>query len=327
MNRKKGKLHSQSGSQDRNTALSVNRSESSDGKDREQRTGSTPVAGNLFSHFSPAATRSRSSSLRAMADKQTTDSQESSFLDGPSSSQLSELGHSQQSGTAETQITNADLMQKLCANGEQLEKLSKITEELRAAIFTLQNENDELKREVADSRKREESLRADLRTALHRAQVADDKADFLEQYSRNYNLRLYYVEEPSGETAGQCEETVLNLFTEKMGLRHIRKEDIDAVHRLGENRQKNGQPRGIIVRFMSRRVRDEVILNRKKLKRPTGKSVVVVEDLTKRNYQLFAQAKAASVTKQCWTRRGKIFIKTNQDKVMQIKSKGDLPGQ
>ena len=220
---------------------------------------------------------------------------------------------------ADSQITNADLMTKLCENGEKVEKLSQTVEELRAAILILQNDNDALKKQVAESKQREDILRADLNIAQKRAKLADDRSDFLEQYSRNYNLRLYFVDEPDGESATQCEETVLRIFNEKMGLRHIKREHLDAVHRLGRNRN-NGQPRGIIVRFVSRRERDEVISNRKKLRRSAGKSVMVVEDLTKRNYQLYCQAKSASITKQCWTNRGKVFIKTHSDRVMQITS-------
>ena len=87
-----------------------------------------------------------------------------------------------------------------------------------------------------------------------------------------------------------------------MNLRHIRKRDLDAVHRLGG--KKAGITRGIIVRFVSRKTRDEVIANMRKLKKKDGKSVVIVEDLTKRNDHLYNVARDDPVVKLCWTVRG-----------------------
>ena len=157
--------------------------------------------------------------------------------------------------------TNADIMKKLCSNGYQIDKLGRMIEELRGTILSLQLDNDRLKKEVEASKIREQKLRADLDLAEHRATLADDRSHFLEQYSRNYNLSMYYLEEPDNETAAQCEHSVLNVFQDKMNLRHIRKQDLDADHRL--DGKKAGTTRGIIVRFVSRKSRDEVIANRK----------------------------------------------------------------
>ena len=107
-----------------------------------------------------------------------------------------------------------------------------------------------------------------------------------------------------------------------MNLRHIRKQDLDAVHRLGV--KKAGTTRGIIVRFVSRKTRDEVIANRRKLKKKDGKSVVIVEDLTKGNYHLCNVARDDPVVKLCWTVRGKIFVKAHSGKIIEIKLKADL---
>ena len=42
-------------------------------------------------------------------------------------------------------------MMKLCNNGTEISKLAQTDEELRAAIFTLQNDNEQLKKEVAEA--------------------------------------------------------------------------------------------------------------------------------------------------------------------------------
>ena len=107
--------------------------------------------------------------------------------------------------------TNADIMKKLCANGYQIEKLGRVIEELRGTILLLQLDNDRLKKEVEASKIWEQKLSADLNLAVHRATLADDRSHFLEQYSRNYNLRMYSLEEPDNETAAQCEDSVLHI--------------------------------------------------------------------------------------------------------------------
>ena len=127
---------------------------------------------------------------------------------------------------------------------------------------------------------------------------------------------MYYLEEQDNETAAQCEDSVRKDFHDKMNLRHIRKQDLDAVDRLGG--KKAGTTRGIIVRFVSRKTRDEVIANRRKLKKKDGKSVVIVEDLTKGNYHLCNVARDDPVVKLCWTVRGKIFVKAHNGKIMEI---------
>ena len=60
----------------------------------------------------------------------------------------------------------------------------------------------------------------------------------------------------------------------------MKRTDLDVVHILGKN--VAGRTSGIIVRFVCRRARDEVIANRRKLtKRPNqARSVIITEDLT-----------------------------------------------
>ena len=81
------------------------------------------------------------------------------------------------------------------------------------------------------------------------------------------------------ETQAQCEEKLLTLFRDKLWL-NIKKDDIVAVHQLGRRHQKDSL-RGIIVRLVSRRFWDLVILSCKKLR---GTGIVIVEDLSPRRY-------------------------------------------
>ena len=108
-------------------------------------------------------------------------------------------------------------------------------EELRGDILCLKNENDKLRQELEAIKRREEKLRAEVDFAIHvsRDSCRDERSNFLEQYSRNYdNLRLLFMSEPERETQEECEEAVLKLFHDKLGLRQMKRADLDdVVHR------------------------------------------------------------------------------------------------
>ena len=159
-----------------------------------------------------------------------------------------------------------------------------------------------------------------------RAQKSEAKHNDTEQYSRNYNLRFYFVEETTDETPQQCEKVILQLLHDKLGLTHITAKDIDAAHRLGK-KSASSTPRAIIVCFTSRKTRNEVVGNRRKLKKAswqTSHSTVIVEDLTKENYILYSRARQNEKVEHCWTKFGKVFVKTKTGFIKQIKVLADL---
>ena len=71
----------------------------------------------------------------------------------------------------------------------------------------------------------------------------------------------------------ECEKKILSIIRDKLTV-DVRREDIEAVHRLGRKQEKD-TPREIIVRFVSRRVRDSVIRARRNL---SMSGIVIVED-------------------------------------------------
>ena len=90
---------------------------------------------------------------------------------------------------------------------------------------------------------------------------------------------------------------------------------------MGRKQQKDTL-RGIIVRFVSRRVRDSVIRARRNL-RISG--IVTVEDLTPRAYSLLRTVKDdTSACKEAWSKNGKIFMKALNGKIVQVKTLSDL---
>ena len=80
--------------------------------------------------------------------------------------------------------------------------------------------------------------------------------------------------------------------------------------------------RAAIVRFVSRKVRDSVLLTRKSLK---GTRTVIVEDLTPRAYSLFSNVKAdKEVCQQAWTKNGSVMMKAHNGSIVTIQSLSDL---
>ena len=102
-----------------------------------EKTGSTSISESILTHFSPIATRLRSTSDNMDETETSIDRDETGSLDGPSS-QLNQSPIEASSGMP----TNADIMKKLCSNGYQIEKLGRVIEELRGTILLLQLDND-----------------------------------------------------------------------------------------------------------------------------------------------------------------------------------------
>ena len=224
------------------------------------------------------------------------------------------------------QPSNLDLMAKLCAFGKDIEKLTSTVEELKGALFVAREESDALKREVAEARQREEALKDQLKEARQLAETADQRVEDLSAYVRRNNLRIYGLPESDGskatggastqpETTQQCEERVLKMVSDKLKV-DISRTDIEACHRVGAKRSDS--QRCVVVRFLSRKVRDAVLFNRKNLK---GSKTVIVEDLTPKAYSLLCQVKDdKDVCAQAWSKNGSVIMKSHSGKIDAIRS-------
>ena len=320
-------------------------------KGRGRTTDSSQVSDSILQHFSPVRTRSgsMSSTGRTIGNSSSTPEQAAGCqskdrpTEGTSqeANQQSQQEHNNGLFSDPSQPKPSEILKAVHANGKNIERLSGDVhangknierlsgevEKLCATVLLLQLENDKMRKELDKRKQNEETLRAELESVKRRAELADERSNFVEQYGRNYNIRIFNVAEPDNETPEQCEETVLKLFHVKLGLSHIKKCDIDAVHRLGQKRSGANSPRGVIVRFISRKTRQEVLSNRRKLKQSTigqGKSIVITEDLTKQNYQLYCMARDSSVTERAWSIQGKILIKAKNGKIKRITRRSDL---
>ena len=241
-------------------------------------------------------------------------------------------------------VSNEDLMVKLCANGKDIAKLSDSVEYLRSQLLTLQLENESLRKEVSEAKDREDKLKSKLEEVKCTADLADRRSEELSVYMRRNNLRIFGIDEAGRdgkeETPEECEGRVLKLFRDKLKVK-VERGDIEALHRLGtrkpqpqrrtpgsspgsstQQQQQQGAPRGIIVRFVSRRVRDSVLYARRLLR---GTRALIVEDLTPRTYSLLCKVREdTAVCKQAWTKQGTVVMKTVSGNIVTVKSLADL---
>lgn len=84
-----------------------------------------------------------------------------------------------------------------------------------------------------------------------------------QQYDRGWNLRVYNVEEKARETADDCAMKCCRILTDRISV-PTTEEDLEAAHRTEP--VTTGRKRPIIIRFHSKKLKDKMLANQKKLK-------------------------------------------------------------
>ena len=125
---------------------------------------------------------------------------------------------------------------------------------MQATILELQIENDTLKRELGECKKREDELRDQVSQAKLVASLvyADRRTNELDQYIRRNNCRVCGIPERNGEKGEEqevCEEEVLVFFLQNKIKLDIRENDIEAYVTAWVKRTPK-RTRGINVRFI-----------------------------------------------------------------------------
>lgn len=134
-------------------------------------------------------------------------------------------------------------------------------------------------------------------------EALQSKVDDLEQYQRRQCLRIFGVEEESGEDTDVKAIEV----AKKIGV-ELAVSDIDRSHRVGA---KSDRPRAIILKFVSYRKRSEVFTKKRNLK---GSGITVREDLTMCRYRLLQDAIQKYGFRNVWTIDGAVIAKVGDDK-------------
>jgi len=104
--------------------------------------------------------------------------------------------------------------------------------------------------------------------------------------------------------------------------------EIQRVHRIGQKRRSNENPRPIIARFVSFKQRNEFLTSKRELKNIEGRQhVFVCEDLTTLRYKLlkYMQNSSSDTFTSCYTRNCNIKAKLKTtDKWVTVTSSDDL---
>ena len=190
---------------------------------------------------------------------------------------------------------------------------------LEGDVFEIVAENKKLKSELKKQNDELNTLKSGLEREKSRCDFLNKSVNNLEQYTRLNNIRIYGLQDTNPkETSFQCEQKVLSLLRNKLAV-NLKPNDIEASHRLGKFMKEGNRP--TIVRFVSRKHKDECISNRYKLK---GHSEVLVEDLTINNHIKLREVKNLENVQQAWSRDGKLMVKTfEQDRIFSVPWNGD----
>lgn len=178
---------------------------------------------------------------------------------------------------------------------------------------------------VFRKREREEKPRQELNATVEQLKrnvlILKYQTDHNEQYSRRETVRIFGISE-SGRTQGghgegsgeemnareeeELEGKVLKLFKDSGA--NIQPQDISVLHRTGKRKGGDGRP--VLVRFVSRKKKAEVMRAKMNLKdNPGYRKVFINEDLTVLRAKLLKYVKDLPMVDRAWTREGKIYAR------------------
>lgn len=187
-------------------------------------------------------------------------------------------------------------------------------EKIEDLTKTIKKQNENLK---ALEEKYSKSLEEN-KNLQKRVSELEIRLDDLDQYSRSNTLEINGIPETANENVLEIVKTMGRSLDYQ-----ITDDMVDACHRLGQKLQD--RPRGIIVKFTRRTVKEQ-LLEKRRIKRNfntkdigfTDKPADVIyisESLTLRRRKLFNAARALKKEKGfqfLWVRNGKILLRTQE---------------
>ncbi len=139
--------------------------------------------------------------------------------------------------------------------------------------------------------------------------------DAIEQELKSRNVIVFGIPEENTE---EClKQQLYNLATDVLGMKDFKQSDIETAFRLGKPSLTN-QPRKVLLKFRSKRKRDEFYKRRKKtpISEDVSKNIYINDDLTLHRSKLFHDAR--KLVKQqrlhsAWTQHGNVMVKKQED--------------
>jgi hypothetical protein len=210
---------------------------------------------------------------------------------------------------------------------ENKNQIAKLEMDLGTSVESCHETIEELKKTIktqTESLKKYEKMFdtiLDENKKLHlRVKELERREDESNQYSRINCIEINGVPETQNEDVLQLVKDVGT----SLGVT-ITEESVDACHRLGAKRANEGKPRGIIVKF-TRRIIKEEILRKRRIKRNLNthdigytdrpaEVVYVNESLTKTRREVYKEVRALRKVKGfsfVWVRNGTILVRPSE---------------
>lgn len=176
---------------------------------------------------------------------------------------------------------------------------------------------------------KQEMLEAENDNLKMKIKILENSMDEMEQYSRNKNIQVDGIPVQKDENLKE----MLMEIGKKIDV-NMKKEDIDAIHRVPTRSTKNPEP--IIVQFLTRQMKEELITKSRGSNLCTedigincSKSSIYINDhLSKMKKQLMFEARQLKKSKNykfIWSRNGKIFVRKHEtSNIIHINSMDDL---
>jgi len=189
-------------------------------------------------------------------------------------------------------------------------KIENLTQSILNETQKQKKENESYKEEKKINDKKVDQLNQRLVNETEKLKtennVYKEKFNDLEQYGRRNNIRITGIKNDSlnqttAETTRQVREMLKNQMDVEVG-----ENEIDIAHRLGKFDENKPTNRPIIVKFVSRQKRMEVMSNAKKLKET---NFFINEDLTRLNHEVLmsVRLKATNRVDRAWSLGGRIY--------------------
>jgi len=214
------------------------------------------------------------------------------------------------------------------------EEILRELQDIKAAM-NLMNENFEsMKQDYDQIKKQNTEILKQNQSLKNKVLDLENQINNIDNYGRRQNLEIQGIPFSPEENTKEIAYNALKKIKED-----IKMDDLDLVHRLGREKNKEGkinETRAIIVRFKARQIRNAVFENRRKLYELTCENLgydnknhfFINENLSPPTKTLFYEAnklKKELNWKYIWTKNGSIYLrKEDNTQIYNIKSKEDL---
>ena len=174
-------------------------------------------------------------------------------------------------------------------------KVKERTKKFREELDMLREENDHLKIKISDIQKYRDTVQKTANMAL-------EKANQNEQYSRKNNLKIMDIQEEAGED----ESTLLTKVSDLLTYQDVTlaPQEVIAIHRIPG---KPGSPKPVLMKVTNTSTKTKIMKKRRAMKSAGHR---LVDDVTKLNSVLIHRLSEHSSIEQAWYYNGAVYGKT-----------------